>query len=208
MATKQDEEGRRQPDAPISRRTFIEGVVAASAATGAVAATARSAAGSAPAPTTDAGDGARLAGVAGDAAPFEVLTPEQGRLLTAVLDRIIPADGVMPAAGDAGVAGYVDRVLQDAPHLRRPVVDLLDELRGCGFACLPGPERDERLRRLAADRPEPFDVLLHAAYAGYYSNPRVLTAAGWLPAGSAPPEPFDPTLLDAVRRRGPIYRNV
>ena len=205
MATKQDEAGRRGPDAPISRRTFIEGVVAASTVAGAVAATAGSAAGSAPAPTADAGDGAQ---VAGDAAPFEVLTPEQGRLLTAVLDRVVPADGVMPAAGEAGIAGYVDRVLQDAPHLRRPVVGLLDELRGCGFACLPGPGQDERLRRLAADRPASFDILLHAAYAGYYSNPRVLTAAGWLPAGSAPPEPFDPTLLDAVRRRGPIYRNV
>ncbi len=205
MATKQDEEGRRQPDAPISRRTFIEGVVAASTAAGALAATARPAAGGAPAATADAGDGAR---VAGDAAVFEVLTPAQGRLLAAVLNRLIPVGDVMPGAGDAGVAGYIDQALLDAPHLRRPVSDLLDELRGCGFARLPGPEQDERLRRLAADRPASFDVLLHAAYAGYYSAPSVLTAAGWLPAGSAPSEPFDRALLDAVRRRGPIYRDV
>ena len=64
------------------------------------------------------------------------------------------------------------------------------------------------MRRLAADRPASFDVLLHAAYTGYYSNPSVLAASGWLPAGSTPPEPFDLTLLDAVRRRGPIYRDV
>ena len=205
MPTKQDEERRRQPDAPISRRTFIEGVVAASTAAGAVAATARPAAGGAPASTPDAGDGA---GVAGDAAALEVLTPAQGRLLAAVLNRLVPADGAMPAAGDAGVAGYIDQVLLDAPHLRRPVIDLLDELRWCRFARLLGAEQDERLRCLAADRPESFDVLLHAAYAGYYSNPGVLMAAGWLPAGSAPSEPFDQTLLDAVRKRGPIYRDV
>ena len=205
MATKQDEEGRLQRDAPISRRTFIEGVVAASTAAGAVTAPARSAAGRGRVSTADAGDGAR---VAGDAAALEVLTPEQGRLLAAVLNRLVPADGVMPGAGDAGVASYIDQVLRDAPHLRRPVIDLLEELRGCGFAPLSGPEQDERLHRLAADRPASFDVLLHAAYAGYYSAPSVLAAAGWRPAGSAPPEPFDQTLLDAVRKRGPIYRDV
>ena len=139
---------------------------------------------------------------------LEVLTPAQGSVLAAVLNRLVPADGAMPAAGDAGVAGYIDQALLDAPHLRRPVIDLLDELRGCGFARLPGPEQDERLRRLAADRPASFDVLLHAAYAGYYSNPSVLTAAGWQPPDSTPPEPFDRTLLDAVRKRGPIYRDV
>lgn len=205
MATKQDEEGRRQPDAPISRRTFIEGVVAASTAAGAVAAGARSAAAGALAPTAAAGGGA---GVAADAAALEVLTPAQGRVLAAVLNRLVPADGAMPGAGDAGVTGYIDQALLDAPHLRRQLVDLLDELRGCGFARLSGAAQDERLRRLAADRPAPFDVLLHAAYAGYYSNPSVLTAARWQPPGSAPPEPFDQTLLDAVRRRGPIYRDV
>lgn len=178
--------------------------MAASTAAGAVAATARSAAGSTSTPTADAGDGARAAA----AAAFEVLTPEQGRLLAAVLNRLISADDVMPAAGDAGVTGYIDQVLLDAPHLRRPVVDLLDELRGCGFACLPGPEQDARLDRLASDWPEPFDLLLHAAYTGYYSNPSVLVAAGWPPAGSAPSEPFDQTLLETVRRRGPIYRDV
>ena len=145
--------------------------------------------------------------MAADAA-LEVLTPEQGRLLAAVLNRLVPADDVMPAAGDAGVAGYIDQALLDAPHLRRPVIDLLDELRGCGFARLPGPEQDERLSRLAADRAASFDVLLHAAYTGYYSNPSVLAAAGWVPAGSAPAEPFDQERLDAVRRRGPIYRDV
>ena len=205
MAGKRDEEGRRQPDAPISRRTFIGGVVAASTAAGAVAATARSAAGGVPVPAADAGDAAR---VAGDAAALEVLTPEQGRLLAAVLNRLVPADGVMPAAGDAGVAGYIDQALRDAPHLRRPVIDLLDELHGGGFIQLSAAKQDRRLRRLASDRPESFEILLHAAYTGYYSNPGVLTAVGWAPAGSAPPEPFDRTLLDAVRQRGPIYRDV
>ena len=201
MATKQDEEGRRQPDAPISRRTFIGGVVAASTAAGAVAATARSAA--ARPPTADAADGARAA-----AAALEVLTPEQARVLVAVLNRLVPANEAMPAAGDAGVAGYIDRVLRDAPHLRHPVIDFLDELHGGGFIQLSAAEQDKRLRRLASDRAESFEILLHAAYTGYYSHPRVLTAAGWTAAGSPPPEPFDHTLLDAVRGRGPIYRDV
>ena len=170
-----------------------------------MAATARSAAGGVAAPTADAGDGARAAG---DAAAREVLTPEQVRVLAAVLNRLIPADEVMPAAGDAGVAGYIDRVLLDAPHLRRPIIDLLDELHGGSFIQLSAAEQDKRLRRLASDRAESFEILLHATYTGYYSDADVLTAAGWAAAGSLPPEPFDHTLLDAVRKRGPIYRDV
>ena len=108
----------------------------------------------------------------------------------------------------AGVAGYIDRVLRDAPHLRRPVIDLLDDLHGGGFIQLSAAAQDKRLRRLASDRAESFEILLHAAYTGYYSDADVLGAAGWRPAGGAPPEPFDPTLLDAVRKRGPIYRDV
>ena len=204
MAGTRDEDERRPADAPISRRTFIGGVVAASTAAGAVSA-ARTAAGGAPPATPDAGTSAPAPA---GAAVLEVLTPEQGRLLATVLNRLIPADDVMSAAGDAGVAGYIDQVLLDAPHLRRPVMGLLDELHGSGFARRSGPEQDVRLRRLAAQRPESFQVLLHAAYTGYYSDPSVLAAAGWAPAGSAPPAPFDQALLDAVRRRGPIYRDV
>ncbi len=198
MARRQDEDARQPPAAPISRRAFIEGVVAASTVAGGAAVTARAA----------GGDASGAAPAAGDAAALEVLTREQGRLLAAVLNRLIPADGVMPAAGDAGMTGYIDQVLLDAPRLRRPVIGLLGELHGGGFARLADPEQDARLRRVAADRPESFEVLLHAAYTGYYSDPGVLAAAGWAPAGAAPPAAFDRTLLDAVRRRGPIYRDV
>ena len=55
-------------------------------------------------------------------------------------------------------------------------------------------------------------ALLFLAYSGYYQHPRVVETLG---LEARPPHPkgyameaFDPSLLDAVRRRGKIYRDV
>ena len=196
-----------RPDLPVSRRTFLRGAVAASAAAGAVAWPANLEGGASPTPWPDAPD---RAGAGGEAGVYRVLTPVQGRALAAVLNRIIPPADVMPGAGDAGIARFVDGVLADAPHLRRRVVPLLDEADTPGeFAGLSGAEQDARLQTLARQRKPAFDTLLRAAYTGYYSDSRVLAAIGRgsRPGGSTRPGTFDTRRLDAVRKRGPIYRD-
>jgi hypothetical protein len=49
------------------------------------------------------------------------LTADEHRTLTAALDRVLPADGVCPGAGEMGGADYVDGFLgaftSDPPHL-------------------------------------------------------------------------------------------
>ena len=186
-------------DGTISRRRLLQSVITASVATTAAAALPDSAAPRlAPGPPT--------ATTAGDARTG--LTREQREQLTRVLNRLVPADGDMPGAGDIGVGQFIDDLLVEAPHLRRSILDVL--------AAVPPPGAEaaaalyDQLRRIEQEQPASFNLLLHATSTGYYNHPQVLDAIGWVPpdAQVARPEPADTTLLDAVRRRGPIYRNV
>ncbi|MCY4077155.1 MAG: gluconate 2-dehydrogenase subunit 3 family protein [Acidobacteria bacterium] len=198
----------RRPEGAISRRRFIQGAVAVSAATGAAALPARVRSAT---PPTPGGAAADAAGAGADATTYRFLTPEQGRALTAVLNRLIPATDVMPGAGDVGIARFIDGVLVDAPHLRPRITSLLHAAdAGKRFANLREAEQDARLREMARREKVSFDTLLRAAYTGYYSEPRVLAAIGRgsRPDSRGPTGSFDTRLLDAVRRRGPIYRRV
>ena len=201
---------QRRKNAPVargsvSRREFIQDVVAASAATGVVvgafATDAQAAASRGDVPT---GIGAGAA--TGDMA---VLTAAQGVALTAALNQLIPAGAGMPAAGDVQVARYIDGVMADAPHLRQPILGLLTQLPDAEqITQLPVAELEARLASLQQAQPEQFAVLLQATYTGYYSHPTVLAKLGWLPPGQDQAESFDVRLLDDVIARGPIYRHV
>jgi hypothetical protein len=147
----------------VSRRAFLHGVIAVSAATRVAASPTRTSAFAAttPAPVTSA------------------LTAEQTAALTTVLNRIVPAEGVMPAAGTLGIAGIIDQALAVAPHLRRHIVSLLSALPAADeFRMWPDDVLDRRLQEVEEAQPEAFDLLLQATYTGYYSAPRVLEALG------------------------------
>ena len=206
---KQGQAGVSQElESPISRRRFIQGVITASTVTGAGALSSQAEAGALT--TSTLASDHSMTGGEGEGA-FKILTPEQGLLLVAVLNRIIPAHESMPGAGDVGIANYVDEVLVDAPHLRRHVIGLLVEIQAQGvFARLSGVERDQLLQRMAKNQKESFEVLLQITYTGYYSQPQVLEAVGWAPSpeSAGQSERFTERLLDTVRKRGPIYREV
>jgi len=182
----------------ISRRKFLEGVLVASAATG-VATLPTTAAAAAPGAVARAGT-----------AGLTVLTPREGQLLTAVLNCLVPAEGTRPGAGDIGIATYIDDALVDAPHLRRPILDVLSAIHTADvYDRGSRAELEAELTRIEREQKASFDVLLQATYTGYYSHPQVLKAIGW--EGPREPdepfEPFDVAALDEVRRRGPFYRS-
>lgn len=190
----------RKPDGSVSRRTFLQSVIVASAATGAAALPAAAESITAVGATATAG-----------ASAFKVLTSDQGQLLAMVLNRLVPAKGRMPGAGDIGIARFVDDAMNDAPHLRQPIFDVLNGVNGAGAAALESGSRlDEVLRRVEQEQKAAFDVLINATYTGYYSDPAVLEAIGWVPPdeSATAPEAFNHALLDVVRQRGPIYKNV
>ena len=141
----------------------------------------------------------------------QILTTEQSDLLSAVLNCIVPAEDAMPGAGDIGVAAFIDEAMAQALHLRKPILSVVSRLPDLhDFNALSDEGRDSLLRRIEAEHPEAFQVLLQAAYNGYYSHPHVLEAIGWTPPNESgyEMEAFDPAMLEDVRRRGPIYKHI
>ncbi len=147
-----------------------------------------------------------------------VLTAGDLALLGAVLDRLLPGDGTMPAAGDTAAAAAVDRYLAESPALRPPVLAALARIRVAaaghpdGFAGLDGDGRDGVLRSVETDAPDAFDALLVQAYTGYYSDIVVQRALG-LPSPLQPTgypammqAPFDERRLDRVRATAKPWR--
>jgi len=148
-------------------------------------------------------------------------TAEQEDILRALLDEVIPpsSDGRLPGAGGLDLAGHVARTVRQTPMLA-PVVQYglsaIAELAGTrspdGWAGLARAERSALLAEFAAGDQLFMPALLFLAYSGYYQHPHVVEALG---LEARPPHPkgyameaFDTTLLDPVRRRGKIYRDV
>ena len=128
--------------------------------------------------------GTALAGLPAPGVPLPAtvtgaLTTGQTSVLTTVLNRLIPAEKAMPAAGALGIAGFIDATLVAAPHLRQDIFGVL--------AALPSADElgrwsddalEARLREIEREQPKAFDLLLQATYTGYYRHPRVLAALG------------------------------
>lgn len=203
MATKRRSKTEQPHASEVSRRRFLQSVIAASAATGAAAAMPAAAGPAAVATKSVVGAEATSA--------LQVLSEAQAGLLRGVMNRLIPAQGSMPAAGEIGLATYVDGVLADATHLRQPLLDILGEVAVAHKDEGQSPEElDAVLVRLERTHPEAFASLVETVYTGYYSHPQVLDAIGWVHPGSEPDtsETLDTRLLEDVVRRGPIYRHV
>ena len=175
----------RNAQEAITRRVFIRGVVAVSAA---------AAVAGLPAPT------------AGALAPAPVLgLPPDRRMLALVLDRLIPADGQMPAAGELGIAGVIEDAMGVAPHLRSHIARLFATLPDdVAFGQWTPSEADAALGQLEASQRDSFDILLQAAYVGYYGHPTIQNLLGWVDpvdTGYQAPQ-FDATSLDDLQLTG------
>ena len=146
------------------------------------------------------------------------MTDETNESLRAVLDCLIPADPArgLPGAGALGLADYVTERLGDALAALAPGFAALDaaaDERGARrFADLDARVRSEVLHAHAERDPGFLAPLLFHTYAGYYQSPAVLEALGM---EGRPPHPKgyeleagDLSLLDAVRERPRLYREV
>jgi len=145
----------------------------------------------------------------------------QLRTLTCVLDAIVPPrpDGAVPGAGTLGVAAHVEKAVRERPELAFALLPGLDALeraatvRGVtSFADLPAGQRSEVLSEVAAAEAALVPTLMFLTYSGYYHDRRVLAALGLEPRPPHPQgyelPPNDLTLLDPVRRRPKMFRDV
>jgi hypothetical protein len=150
-------------EAGISRRGFIQGMVVVSA-------------------TTVALNGLPVAaGEIPETAATAGLSAEHHRLLALVLNRIIPAEGAMPAAGDLGIATFIEQVVKAAPHLRSPITEVLDALPDANeFSQLSETAAERFLHHIEEGHGGSFDLFVQATYAGYYGHSEVQKILGWI----------------------------
>ena len=148
-----------------------------------------------------------------------LLTDAQRETLTAIVDRLIPADGERLGAVNAGVAGYLDAASAKSTRTARTVLRALQEIDSVAgrehrraFQKLAAEEKDSVLKAVERHAGSLFHDLVTHVYDGYYTNPDVL--AGLAPdAGTPQPrgfpiKPFDPAIVDGVRKLGAKYRAV
>ena len=149
-------------------------------------------------------------------------TEAEGRLLTGLLDEIVPAsaDGRIPAAGALGIADFLARRAADDPALAvllrqalSRAADLAEALGG-PFDGLDAAGRVAVVEALEREAPDAFVALLWHAYMGYYSRADVrphfgLSDRPTQPEGYEMPEDDPDELADMlapVRARGRHYR--
>jgi hypothetical protein len=143
----------------------------------------------------------------------------QQTLLSHVLNRLIPATDDFPGAGDLGVASYVDTVVGRSAELKRLFSQGLTHIamisqaqQAQEFNDLADDQKDAVLRQVETLHPAFFEALVQHTYSGYYMHPTVIRLLG---LETRPPqprgyhlEPLDLTLLDNVKQRGSMYRQV
>ena len=151
------------------------------------------------------------------------LDPAQLHFLTAIQDRLIPRERDMPGAGELGGAQVVAGYLPERPALHRDITAALGAIEtkssghasaGSGtasFERLEDGEKDAVLRQVEAEMPREFEVLWKQTYNSYYTNEAIQQKLG---AGALPPQPhgyamsaFDESRLDAVKKRGKLWRD-
>lgn len=143
------------------------------------------------------------------------LTEEQERTLAALLNLLIPPseDGKMPGAAEMDFFGYL---LTEAEEQISGFVQQLSSLgeasrnkHGQEFAALAAQDKESLLTELAAGQPM---FLQNHILACYYTDDRVMQALGLESRAPYPEghqvEPGDLSLLEPVRRRGKLYRDV
>jgi len=118
----------------------------------------------------------------------------------------------VPGADDEVIfADIIASLGRDAALVRRALA-LLDDLAGAALPGLSADAQDDVLERFRRRYPDLTATLVHVVVCCYYRDDRVMRSLGMEPRPPFPKgfdvEAGDFSLLDPVRARGPIYRQV
>ena len=150
---------------------------------------------------------------------YRQMTDVDRVVLTRVMDLIIPPDGDFPGAGGLGLSERLERASLRYGRLRSGLLTVLDamsldiasRIEG-GFAALDEERQIAALATVESDLPVQFSEFVELVYETYYTDSRVYERIGW--AGRPPQpegfelEPWDPSILENVRKREPFWREV
>ncbi len=145
-----------------------------------------------------------------------VITQRQTETLNSLLVRIIPAsqDRSMPAATDIGFEEYVVNIEPDFAAVLSRALDYLEFVGGSDmcFAQLSDAAQQTAIDQSKQKLDQFYSALTPIVFACYYQNEKVLEGLGLesrapFPKGNEV-ELGDLSLLDPVRARGPIWRQL
>jgi len=147
-----------------------------------------------------------------------MLSPEQRQALNTVIDMIIPSspDGAKPAASHYDIWGYVcEAAGNDAAQIQTDLDLLLEhatEYLDTAFARLTETQQIELVKSLRSSNDDFLSTLARQTVCCYYQQDEVLEAIGMEARAPFPKgyvvEQGDLSLLEPVRARGKIYRDV
>ena len=135
-------------------------------------------------------------------------------VLTAVLDRLIPAVDSLPAAGQMGLAPAVVRMAGGQERFWILFTRAMESFvsQNPSFVTIDGDEQDRAIRSFEADSRRQFSVILDICYIVYYKDPAVHKRIGWESRTPQPDgnemAPWDESALDNIRQREPFWRRV
>jgi len=123
--------------------------------------------------------------------------------LRAVMDEIIPRQGNMPSASEAGGVEYFISLCRAEPIA---AANILAALSGLGSSS----STLEALKQLETEKPGEFAILRDFVYEAYYTQPQVWKLIGYefYPTDHKGPhmKPFDEAVLAQVRTKPKYYR--
>ena len=135
-------------------------------------------------------------------------------LLIALLDRLLPAVGALPAAGQMGLAPEVIRLAGQQDRFWGLFTNAMQlfESTTPGFANMEGSDQDRAIESFETENRHLFSVIVDIAYIVYYKDSSVHERIGW---DGRPPQPdgnvmtpWDESVLDNARKREPFWRKV
>ena len=142
------------------------------------------------------------------------MASQHSRLLEAIMDRMIPAVGDLPSAGQMGL---IDEIVELAAKQKR-FEDLFHSAITAFESNIPDfltsseSVQDGNLKTFELNNPEHFNTIRTIVYIVYYKDSRVHKRIGW---DGQPPQPqgyemdpWDESVLENARKREPFWRKV
>jgi hypothetical protein len=144
-----------------------------------------------------------------------ILSPAQQESLACIAGHMIPASAElgMPAANDPTIFADMVSIVDFRDHAAlAAVLDAVDLAAGASLVSLPSQDQAALLYRLRGERVGMFAIVENIVARAYYRDDRVLRSIGMEVRPPFPKgydvEQGDWSLLDPVRQRGRIYREV
>jgi hypothetical protein len=124
--------------------------------------------------------------------------------LRAIMDEIIPKQGNMPSASEAGGMKYFMALKEAEPAIAAEILAALDQV---GKFSLPV----EALKQLEKENPAQFAILRGFVYEAYYTQPQVWKLIGYqfhaTDHKGPHMRPFDEAVIAKVRTKPKFYRD-